>query len=587
MIKMNFKDNKMDIISIILILIISTSILTYLLSIDMKIGVYYIHDVYSYLNNGLYFAGLSSSSKNHGLSPVIPFLCSIVFKAGYVSDKVILIISGLFYIITGLSFYGLLRLKFKELLSFTGTIILLCFPINLAWASKGMLDIPGLAMSILAIYLMALGLYKNPKYYFLAFPVLILGFFTRYTVILTFPAMIMLILFTGNPLNYINRHLGKLIKGLLSGLATLIAILGIYKLQNIPFFFISQSSSISATSNPGAHTQAVTTSTAAATTNNLWYYINNIPLYLGTQKWIPYSFKPGAFNFKKMIWLGNTPSIISCIFMVIILIGIILYISQILNKTNKRKISKNKNKFYYLKIILFIIPLIVFFISFTKVSLYASIALVSLSIFALFRLVRKADLKYMAIDFMFFYWGIVNIIFYTYHIIKTDRYAITFTPLLAYMVILGLSLIYKKLEHIESKNLLSKIKIIIPIVLIIGSLGFTGYCFAVNTPHTFDNQNPQNILYASQDQKDVCAWLIENDSSYLNKTIWADDWSGVSFELKRDVNKTDNLRNQSNFTQILKANNVSYYFAEGRNKNIEDGYYIIKEKNNCTLYKID
>ena len=159
MIKMNFKDNKMDIISIILILIISTSILTYLLSIDMKIGVYYIHDVYSYLNNGLYFAGLSSSSKNHGLSPVIPFLCSIVFKAGYVSDKVILIISGLFYIITGLSFYGLLRLKFKELLSFTGTIILLCFPINLAWASKGMLDIPGLAMSILAIYLIALGLY--------------------------------------------------------------------------------------------------------------------------------------------------------------------------------------------------------------------------------------------------------------------------------------------------------------------------------------------------------------------------------------------------------------------------------------------
>ncbi|OWT33190.1 hypothetical protein BGI41_03665 [Methanobrevibacter sp. 87.7] len=549
-------------------------------------GVYYIHDVYLYLNNGLYFAGLSPSSTNHGLPPLIPFLCSLVFKTDYVSDSVILIISGLFYIITGLSFYGLLRLRFKELLSFTGTILLLCFPINLAWASKGMLDIPGLGMSILAIYLMALGLYRNPKYYYIAFPVLILGFFTRYTVILTLPAMLMLILFTGNPLNYINRHLGKLIKGILSGLITLIAILGIYKINNIPFFFISQSSSISATSNPGAHTQAVATSTATATTNNLWYYINNLPLYIGTEKWIPYSFKPGAYNFNKMVWMGNSPSIISIILISIILIGILLYISQILNKHNRARISKNKNKFYYLKIILFIIPLIVYFVSFTKVSLYTSIALISISILALFRLIRKADLKYMAIDFMFIYWGIVNFSFYTYHIIKTDRYAITFTPVFAYMIILGLYLIYKKLEDFKIfKEKLNIIKTLIPILLIIGSLGFTGYCFAVNTPHTFDNQSPQNILTASQDQKEVCNWLIENDSNYLNKTIWGDDWSGISFELRMNVNKTDNLKNESNFTETLKANNVSYYFAEGRNSNIKDGYYIIKEKNNCTLYK--
>lgn len=583
---MDYNKYKKDIINIGLILVISSLILSYLLSIDMKLGVYYIHDVYSYLNNGLYFAGLSTSSINHGLPPLIPFLCSLVFRIGYVTDKVILIISGIFYILCGLGFYGLLRIRFNELLSFTGTVILLTFPINIAWVSKGMLDIPGLAMSIWATYLMVLGLYKNPKYYYLAFPVLILGFFTRYTVILTLPVMLLLIFFTGNPLNYINRHLGKLLKGILLGITTLIGILYIYKINKMPLFFISQSSSISATSNPGAGGQ-IATSTAAATTNNLMYYLNNIPLYIGTRKWIPYSFKPGAYDFNHMTWLGNYPSIMSYIFLGIIILGLALYIKQILDKHNRKHIKEaNTEKAYYLKIVLIIVPLSIFFIGFTKLSIYELIGLLTITILALFRLIRKADLKYMAIDFMFFYWFSVNITFYTYHIIKTDRYAITFMPTMAYLIILGLFLIYNNLKnHNISQKTLNTTKILIPILLIIGSLGYTGYCFAINSPHTFDNQSPQYILTASEDQKEVCEWLINNDPNYLNKTIWADDWSGISFELRRDINKTDHIKNQNNFAEILKENHVDYYISEGRCENINNYYTVIKEKNNCTLYR--
>lgn len=584
---MEYEKHKSDIISIILLIAISSTILYILLNIDMKMGVYYIHDVYSYLNNALSFAGLGGSSKNHGLSPIIPFLTSIGFRLGFVSDKTILVVSGLFYILTGIGMYGLLRLRFDEILSFTGSIILLTFPINLAWASKGMLDIPGLAMSIWAIYLMALGLYKNPKYYYIAFPVLILGFFTRYTVILTLPAMIMLLFFTGNPLNYINKHLGRLLKSILCGIATLAIILGIYKIYNIPFFFISQSSSISATSNPTA-SQAAATSTAAATVNNVLYYLDNIPLYLGTKRWIPYSFKPGKFIFSKMVWIGNNPSILSYIFMGIIIIGIILYLAKLFNKYNRKKIAGKKDKYFYAKIILFIIPLILYLTTFTKVSLYASMGLISISILALFRLVRKSDLKYMAIDFMFIYWGLVNLTFYSYHIIKTDRYAITFTPVLAYMVVLGLYLMYMKLKDNFkiSKETSNKIKVIIPIILIIGCLGYTGYCIETVSPHTFDNKAPADIMNASNDQKALTDWLINYDSNYKNKKIWADDWSGIAFNLRMDVNNSAGLKNQSNFTEILNENNVDYYISEGKNNNVSDNSYkIIKEEGNIILYK--
>ncbi|AGN16218.1 glycosyltransferase family 39 protein [Methanobrevibacter sp. AbM4] len=583
---MEFTEYKKDIISIILLLTISATILYTLLNIDMKMGVYYIHDVYSYLNNALAFAGLGGSSKNHGLSPLIPFLTSLFFRLGFVSDKTILIVSGVFYIFTALGMYGLLRIRFNELLSFTGSIVLLTFPINIAWVSKGMLDIPGLAMSIWAIYLMALGLYKNPKYYYLAFPVLILGFFTRYTVILTLPAMIMLIFFTGNPLDYIYNHLGKLLKGILSGIISLAIVLGLYRIYNIPFFFISQSSSISATSNPTA-SQAVSTSTAAATVNNVLYYLDNIPLYLGTRKWIPYSFKPGKYLFNKLVWIGNNPSILSYIFMAIILIGIILYLYQLLNRYNRGKILKKRDKYFYAKVILFIIPLIFYFISFTKVSLYTSILLITVSVLALFRLIRKADLKYMAIDFMFIYWGLVNITFYSYHIIKTDRYAITFTPVLAYMIVLGLYLIYMKLKDLEiSEKTLNTIKVLIPMLLIIGSLGYTGYCIGENSPHTFDNRMPQDIMEASDNQRAVTDWLINYDKDYKNKEIWADDWSGIAFNLRMDVNNTASYKNQSNFTTVLLKNNVDYYIAEGKNENISSEHYkIIKEEGNIVLYK--
>ena len=149
---MDYKKYKKDILCIGLLIIISSVVIYFFIKSDSKIGNFYIHDVYIYLNNSLNYAGLGGSSKNPGLPPVIPVITSIFFSLGFVSDKIIIYVSSIYYILTAIGMYLILRLKYNELLSFTGAIILIFMPINLVWATKGMIDIPGLAMSIFALY---------------------------------------------------------------------------------------------------------------------------------------------------------------------------------------------------------------------------------------------------------------------------------------------------------------------------------------------------------------------------------------------------------------------------------------------------
>lgn len=54
---MNLQEHKKDILAISSLLIIVTAITLLLLNIDLKVGVYYVRDVFFYLNNALFYAG--------------------------------------------------------------------------------------------------------------------------------------------------------------------------------------------------------------------------------------------------------------------------------------------------------------------------------------------------------------------------------------------------------------------------------------------------------------------------------------------------------------------------------------------------
>ena len=119
---MNLQEHKKDILAISSLLIIVTAITLLLLNIDLKVGVYYVRDVFFYLNNALFYAGYDTGLANtRGLSPLIPMITSIFFRMGFISDGTIIIVSSVFYIFSALGMYFLLRLRFDEVLSFTGS----------------------------------------------------------------------------------------------------------------------------------------------------------------------------------------------------------------------------------------------------------------------------------------------------------------------------------------------------------------------------------------------------------------------------------------------------------------------------------
>ena len=238
---MNLKEHKKDIIAISSLMIIVTAITLLLLNIDGKAGVYYVRDVYFYLNNALFYAGYTVGLADmRGLSPLIPMITSLFFRMGFLSDFTIIAVSSSFYVFAILGMYFLLRLRYDEILSFAGSMILSTFPLVIVWVTKGMLDIPGMCLSIWAVYFMILSFKRSPKFLLVASPLIILGFFTRFTVLLMVPVLLIQFLLVDDPIGYLRANIREIILAIAAGALVFAVFIGIYLHLDIGLFFVSQ-----------------------------------------------------------------------------------------------------------------------------------------------------------------------------------------------------------------------------------------------------------------------------------------------------------------------------------------------------------
>jgi hypothetical protein len=128
------------------ILLLITGIITvYLFYKQIYIGVPY-YDVFVYLNNALIFAGIPVANLSViYLSPLMPFLTSLVFRAGYISANALFILDAVLFILAVAGLYLLFKQRFNEIQSFSGSSIFLSFPLIFTWAVSGAIDIPGVA----------------------------------------------------------------------------------------------------------------------------------------------------------------------------------------------------------------------------------------------------------------------------------------------------------------------------------------------------------------------------------------------------------------------------------------------------------
>nr|WP_269432370.1 glycosyltransferase family 39 protein [Methanobrevibacter arboriphilus] len=95
----------------------------------------------------------------------MPFLTSLLFKLGFVSETSIFAVTGIFYILGVLGFFSLLRLRFRNLMAVLGSIIYAGISINMLWVANGTIDIPSISITILSIYFFVLGIEKNQNIY--------------------------------------------------------------------------------------------------------------------------------------------------------------------------------------------------------------------------------------------------------------------------------------------------------------------------------------------------------------------------------------------------------------------------------------
>ncbi|MBX7076274.1 MAG: glycosyltransferase family 39 protein [Methanobacteriaceae archaeon] len=608
--------NKLDFPYILFLLIFSLLITTQIIIFNNQIGIY-CSDVFIYLLNSLNFTGVNiNANGSMYLSPIICFITSLFFRAGYVNINAIYIVTGIFAIIGILGFYILLKYNFNKILSLIGSILLFSLSLNLLWLANGTLDIPAIGLTIWTMIFFILSVDKDSKYYLIALPLFVLSFFTRYTAVLILPAMIVYFLgkhdiFTGLD-NLISdrkalkkqltgflksKELKNILKALIISLILLaLFLIIIYSFSN-SLNFLSQSSAV----NSGFKTRTIDT----AYTTNTFFYITNFLNFLFAGKITFYKNIPTLYN----------PTLTSYLVMFITILGLILglttkFKNKKLRKTNLNGLSdyksknneietyetsktkdyktkeikipentvkkvvekpedfKTKNFFLALKLI-FIVTLIFSILSFNKISSTITILLTTLDIIILSELLKKYEIKNLNYNLMMLTWFVVYLISFTYINIKVNRYILTLMPAFIYFFTLGLYYIEKQLDfnfkifkrQINTSQILA---IVLIVIFIFSAFNFT------STVTVDDNIKSPQI---------ISEYLKHYDPDYQSKEIGVYNKRPFSWFLKMNLfGITKENRN------YLINSNITYYIANEKVNNLTN-YHLIKNEGNLYLYE--
>ena len=535
--------------------IITVGITAYLLEVQMKIGVPY-WDVFNYLNNALFFAGMGKGSVLY-LPPVIPFLTSLFFKAGYISLNAIFILDSILFIIGVIGLYLLLNQRFNGIQSLTGSLIFISFPVVMSWASAGGIDLPGVSFSIWAIYLTVLGVKKNSKYLYFVIPLMMLAFLTRYTAgLIILPVLFYAII----NIKQIQK-IKKVITGILLELIVLISgFLYVYMhLGTITSFYSLLANVLTSTSKGLGD---------VAYNPNYWYYLQNIPNYI--------SLAPFNGTYQQLLNpSAGFPSLLAYLTILITAVGLIFYIYKILGFKFKNKVNL-KNKYTIIKAITMVILIVGVILTFNSMQYLLSEIFLFGACFLLYNLLKSPETKNIDLDIMMFLWFGAYLIFQSTLGVKVDRYFITMAPALAYFILLGLSEFINKIKpKIRNKSLKSW-----------GIYAIIALIFLSSATVTYIGHTPKKTF--TKDIGDASNWIKGYDPDYKNKIIYSDYPPAASWYLKKGINGgfPRFYKNPDDFAKVLQSKKVDYYIDSLSEPKLNlKGYQLIKNFGNVAVYK--
>ena len=543
----------------LIVLILIVSIITYC-RVIIQINIGPTEDTYSYLSNALVFAGQGMGYSDLTRPPVLSFLTSILFRLGYASPTAIFAVDGAIFVFGVIGFYLLLKIRFNDIESFLGALLFVTFPVILSFAGSGLTDVPSLSFSIWAIYFTVLAVKRNSKFFYLAFPFLMVAFLTRYAIAFAIFPMLLYII--------INKRLLKDFKDILIGifLSFLIFIpvlLFFYSTFGNPLYPFFSFYGATATSSPISPENF-------SYNSDLFYFLFRMPIYIGIESTAVFTVMLlgimvlGISNLKKVRSLGK----------------------RLLNTQNLEKGTK-------IKLVTSLILLVIFIGTLDKIFYMLSEVIFLVLLFGLYELLKSFDITDLDLHFLFLSWFMAFFVFQSVYLIKIDRYFLAMAPPISYFLILGLSKVSDSLNcKIRNKTLISNFFALILIVLILFSAAAYLPAF---------QKNMHEVKVADEQMNSASQWLMNHDPNYKSKMIYSDKWSAFAWYLNTNVMKMpffkdnqmfyygvkdESISVQDNcaFNNYLDGNNVDYYFSVRKGLNLTH-YNPIKHFGDVIIYE--
>lgn len=540
-----------------ILMVITLIIIAYLLYKQIQIGVPY-YDVFVYLNNALIFAGIPVGNVSViYLSPLIPFLTSLVFQAGYISANAIFVLDAVIFIFAVAGLYLLFKERFSQIQSLAGALIFLSFPLIFAWAASGGIDIPGVAFSIWTVYLLVLGVRKDGKYLYLVFPLLMVAILARYTsAMMVFPIFLYLLMGENRIKNFKNVIIGVLASSLLV----------------VPFlaYFYTKLGNL----NPLINLVTSTIMGASGAVDDLGYNPDKLYFIYNLLNYINLGPLQGVYRQIQNPSQGD-PSILAYILVIVVLVGLGIYLYRILKK-KMENLDDGKNR-TILQALILVVLLAVGVWSFFASSYIISEFVFLTALYAAYRLLKGTSIK-LEMDFLFLSWFVAFFIFHSIIPLKVDRYFITMSPALAYFIILGLTVVIEKYKTRLTFKGVKPEHIYLAIALIL----------LISTAATFVGHAPKHGYgYHIQVASD---WLTDYDPSYQDRAIFSDYDPAFRWSLKMEVEfGVPRLYvGPDSFSRYLIDHDADYYIdaLSDPKWDIPD-YHIIRNMSGIAIYQRD
>ena len=551
------KYHKISIIYLLLLIIIVSFITYYRILVQIEMGP--VSDSVVFLANALTYAGQGTGYSNLLFPPFFSFIVSLFFRLGYVYSSTLLAVDGGLYVFGVIGLYLFLRIRFNELESFLGGLLYATFPIVIVILGLGLSDLASVSISIWALYFLVLSIKRDSRFFYLAFPLIMLAFLTRYNnALLIFPILVYLIL-NRDKINFKN-----IIIGTVAAILTIVPVFIFFyeRFGNIFYPFINFAS----------------TSTIVTVANNNSYYHPNI-----------------------FFFLEKLPSLIGpqgIVILIIIVLGIIFYaifkLTQQMQSNNHFRFNLTlENRGTKIISLILVVLVIIFLLSFGKTIYMVSELLFLLIVILFYELNKNLNIKNMDLNMLFLTWFMAFFIFHSVYVIKDVRYFVVMAPSLAYFMILGLSEISKLIKvNIRKRNLIFPfIAIILTSIMLLSTASEIPYILQTNQ---------DNVIFNEQIES-ASAWFVSYDPNYKNEILYSDLWPNFSWYLKTNVkpvpvfkgNQTFlvgvidfnfNQTDSNEFNQYLVSNKAQYYFSVRRGLNLTS-YTPIKEFGDLIIYK--